>query len=145
VIFPPLSAPDEHSTLFRLIEAGQLAHKALLEPLRERGLEPGDDGLLFALREGGLTEAELSERSGIDDAALLQHIDRLIERELMVRQAVGPKLVPGLALTERGERMAAMLAANWAELESALWGELIKKDQRLVERTLRRFVDLLRL
>jgi hypothetical protein len=46
-----MSKPSASSTLYRLIEAGQLAHQALLVPLVERGLEAGDDAVLFILAE----------------------------------------------------------------------------------------------
>ncbi len=144
-IFPPLVQPYEKSRLSLLIEAGQLAHKALLVPLEERGLARGDDAILFALSKGGMAQSLLAGETGIDDAVLDSHLERLIGRELVVRQAVGPKLVPGLALTERGERVRGVLAANWEELESALLGEMDKKDRKALERTLKRFVDLLRL
>ena len=55
-----MSRPSSRSTLYRLIEAGQLAHRALLLPLSERGLEPGDDAILFELGRAGTTEIELA-------------------------------------------------------------------------------------
>lgn len=140
-----MSKPSARSTLYRLIEAGQLAHKALLVPLRERGLEPGDDAVLFVLGRSGTTEAELGAELGLDGEALEKRLARLCERELVARQAVGPELQPGLALTERGERIKSILAGNWQELENALLGELKKKQRKRLGETLKRFVDLLRL
>lgn len=140
-----MSKPSSRSSLYRLIEAGQLAHKALLTPLVERGLEPGDDAVLFVLGRAGVTEAELAAELGLSAEALEGRIARLGERELLTRQAVGPELQPGLALTERGERIRAVLAGNWEELENALLGELGKKDRKGLDRVLKRFVELLRI
>jgi len=140
-----MSKPNARSSLYRLIQAGQLAHKALLVPLLERGLEPGDDAVLFELGRGGVTEAELETRLGFAGEALDKRLARLSERELVTRQAVGPELEQGLALTERGERIRVVLAGNWEELENALLGELGKKERKGLERVLKRFVDLLRL
>jgi DNA-binding MarR family transcriptional regulator len=140
-----MSKPSARSTLYRLIEAGQLAHKALLVPLLERGLEPGDDAVLFVLGRAGTTEAELGAELGLEGEALERRVQRLCERELVARQAVGPELQPGLALTERGERIKDILAGNWEELENALLGELKKKQRKRLGDTLKRFVDLLRL
>ena len=137
--------PSGRSTLYRLIEAGQLAHKALLVPLLERGLEPGDDAVLFVLGRSGASEARLAAESGLSSEALGPRLARLLDRELIVRHAVGSELAPGLALTERGERIRAVLADNWMELEHALLGELDEKQQRSLRRTLKRFVELLRL
>lgn len=145
-IFKPMAETQSRSILYRLIEAGQLTRQALLVPLRERGLEPGDDAVLFTLhREGGATEADLGEETGLEGPALTSRIARLVERDLVARKAIGPELAPGLALTERGERLRELLAGNWEELEAALLGELSPKKRKKLRKTLTRFVELLRL
>lgn len=140
-----MSRPSSRSTLYRLIEAGQLAHQALLVPLRERGLEPGDDAVLFELARSGTTEAALADQLGLSEDALDVRAERLIGRELVTRQAVGPELAPGLALTERGLRIRNALADHWTQLEEALLGELKPKHRKRFSETLKRFVELLRL
>ncbi|WDR05095.1 hypothetical protein PSQ90_12445 [Devosia rhodophyticola] len=140
-----MSRPSSRSNLYRLIEAGQLAHQAVLVPLRERGLEPGDDAVLFILARQGTAETELAQELGTEPTLLEPRIARLIERDLVTRQAVGPLLTPGLALTERGTRIRDSLAENWAELEKALMGELKKKQRKSLGETLKRFNELLRL
>lgn len=141
-----MSKPSASSTLYRLIEAGQLAHQALLVPLVERGLEAGDDAVLFVLAERrGATEAMIAAELDLETEATTTRIARLIERDLIARRAIGPELAPGLALTERGERIRLLLVENWNELENALFGELKKKKQKWLATRLQRFVDLLRL
>jgi DNA-binding MarR family transcriptional regulator len=140
-----MSRPSSRSTLYRLIEAGQLAHKALLLPLMERGLEPGDDAILFELGRAGTTEAGLAAELGLDEAALDTRLSRLFDRGLVTRQAVGPELAPGVALTERGVRIRNGLADHWAQLEDALMGELKPKQRKKMADRLKRFVALLRL
>jgi DNA-binding MarR family transcriptional regulator len=141
-----MSKPSANSTLYRLIEAGQLAHQALLVPLAERGLEAGDDAVLFVLgARRGATEAELAEELGLAPEALGVRLDRLLARDLVARQAVGADLSPGLRLTDRGERIRRLLAENWTELENALFGELKKKKREWLSEALGRFVTLLRL
>lgn len=141
-----MSKPDARSTLYRLIEAGQLTHKALLVPLIARGLERGDDAVLFVLADQpGATAAELADALGIGHEALAARIDRLIARDLITRRTIGNDQAPGLALSERGERIREALAANWQELEDALFGELGKKQRKALGRALERFVALLRL
>ena len=145
-IFAYMSKSKARTMLYRLIEAGQLTHKALMVPLHERGLEPGDDAVLFVLHDKlGASEEELAEEIGITFEALMPRLDRLIERDLIARRAAGPDLVPGLALTERGERIREVLAETWSELEAALVGELPHKKRKSLRKTLGRFVDLLRL
>lgn len=145
-IFGAMAKPNARSTLYRLIEAGQLTHKALLVPLIERGLEPGDDAVLFVLHSQlGATEQHLADELGVDGEVLDARIARLIERDLVARKAIGPDLIAGLALTERGERIREILTANWEQLEGALFGELGKKERKALGRRLERFVELLRL
>lgn len=145
-IYPPMSKPKARSTLYRLIEAGQLARRALLVPLLDRGLEPGDDAVIFALHTRlGATEAELGAELELDPQALEPRLDRLADRDIVIRQAIGPDLVQGLALTERGERICEVLSANWDQLEEALFAELDDKQRKKLDKTLRRFVELLRL
>ena len=122
-----MSKPSSRSTLYRLIQAGQLAHRALLLPLSERGLEPGDDAILFELGRSGRTETELAAELGLSEAGLTDRLARLTERGLITRQAVGPELAAGVALSERGVRIRNGLADHWAQLEEALMGELKTK------------------
>ena len=140
-----MSRPSSRSTLYRLIEAGQLAHKALLQPLLERGLEPGDDAILFELGRAGTTEMELAAELGLSEVSLTTRLSRLLDRELVTRQAVGPELAPGVALTERGARIRNGLADHWTQLEEALMGELKPKQRKKLGDRLKRFVELLRL
>ena len=145
-IYPPMTKPEARSTLYKLIEAGQLAHKALLVPLLDRGLEPGDDAVIFVLHaELGASEQRLADELGIDPAALQPRLDRLIERDVVARQAIGPDLAPGFALTGRGERIREVLAANWEQLEEALFADLTDKKRKGLGKALKRFVELLRL
>src|SRR5690606_18944792 len=144
-IFAPMSKPSSRSALYRLIEAGQLAHKAVLVPLIEKGLEPGDDAVLFVLGRAGTTETALAAELGLTADMLATRIERLAGRDLITRQAVGPELEPGIALTERGLRIRNSLADHWALLEEALMGELKPKHRKRLAETLGRFVALLRL
>jgi DNA-binding MarR family transcriptional regulator len=140
-----MARPSSRSALYRLIEAGQLAHKALLLPLVEKGLEPGDDAILFVLGRAGTTEADLALELGLTTGMLATRLERLASRDFITRQAVGPELEPGIALTERGLRIRNALADHWAQLEEALMGELKAKQRKKFSEVLGRFVDLLRL
>jgi len=140
-----MARPSSRSALYRLIEAGQLAHKALLVPLLDKGLEPGDDAILFVLGRDGTTEKQLAAELGLPAEAMESRLARLVERGLVGRQAVGPELLPGVALTDRGSRIRDALAEHWAQLEEALLGELKPRQRKKLSTALKRFVDLLRL
>jgi DNA-binding MarR family transcriptional regulator len=137
--------PRPRATLYRLIEAGQRAHRALVAPLLDRGLEPGDDAVLFLIGEtNGTTGELLAQETGLADGLLEARIDRLVARELVCRRAIGPELVPGLALTERGERVRQALAGTWNALDEALLGELDRKERKRLDRALKHLLRLLR-
>lgn len=140
-----MSRPSPRSALYRLIQAGQLAHQALLVPVLEKGLEPGDDAVLFVLGRSGTTETDLAAELGLPLDALRTRLNRLVDRDMVARQAVGSQLEPGFALTERGMRIRNSLADHWAQLEEALLGELKPKQRRRFGQALGRFVELLRL
>lgn len=144
-IFALMAKPRNRSTLYRLIEAGQLAHQALLAPMMERGLQPGDDALLLILADRkGATEAELADETGVTAEALGPHLQRLIERDLVERRAVGPELLPGVALTHRGTRVERLLASHWKALDRLLTSDLRKDQRRALKKHLSRLSDLLR-
>jgi hypothetical protein len=124
-------------TLLALIEAGQHAHRALLRPLIERGLEPGDDALLLLLGDGAVTEADLENGTGVAIEDLQPRIERLITREFVVRTAAG------LALTERGARVYERLLEVWTDTELALTSGLKKKQRKRLAKVLLEFADYL--
>lgn len=132
------------TTLYRLIEAGHLARHAMLAPLKDLGLEAGDDAILFGLLDPeGATETDLCELTGLDSASLEIRLSRLGMKGVLDRLAVGPHLLPGARLTERGAEIADLLMANWEQLDDALTGELDSKTTKQLRRVLKRFVKLL--
>lgn len=134
------------TTLYKLIEAGHLARQKLLVPLTARGLEVGDDAILFAIDEdAGVPEKQLAAMTGLNEIALEMRLVRLSDDGVIFRVAVGPKLQPGARLTERGKQIAGILQENWRELEQALTGELEHSDKKALRKILKRFVNLLSL
>lgn len=132
------------STLYRLIETGHLARQAMLVPLLESGLEPGDDALLFGLIGfEGATDAELSDLTGLGILALGERLDRLADAGILMRLSVGSKLAAGAKLTEKGREITDILEGNWQQLEEALIGELDHKKHKGLRKILKRFVTLL--
>ncbi|MCS6762107.1 MAG: hypothetical protein MO846_09095 [Candidatus Devosia symbiotica] len=82
---------------------------------------------------------------GPSETSLIARLSRLIDRGLVTRQAVGPELAAGIALSERGVRIRNGLADHWIQLEKALMGELKPRQRKKLGERLRRFVDLLTL
>lgn len=132
------------STLYRLIETGHLARQAMLVPLLESGLEPGDDAVLFGLSGiEGATETELQDLTGLNLLALDARLDRLSDEGILNRLSVGSKLSAGAKLTEKGRDVSDILEGNWVQLEEALIGELDHKHRKGLRKILKRFVTLL--
>lgn len=148
----PQSEPDRpekpiaKTTLYRLIEAGHLARQRLLVPLRENGLQPGDDALLFSMTDPlGMTEKQLRKLTGLDATNLRIRLVRLEQMQILERLAVGPSLKNGARLTPRGHQISKRLRDSWDLLEGALIGELSEKQKRKLRKILLRFNKLLRL
>lgn len=123
------------TTLLALIAAGQHAHRALLRPLIERGLEAGDDAVLLLLGEGMANDADLEESTGTGLDQLRPRLDRLVTRELIVHTA------GGFALTERGARLRERLLEVWTGTELALTSGLKRKQRKRLARLLLDFAD----
>jgi DNA-binding MarR family transcriptional regulator len=133
-----MSKPQKRSALYRLIEAGRVARLAVARPLAGLGLEPGDDAVLFLLGERrGLVDAEIGEALGLDVAALAPFIQRLLDRGMVARRAIGPDLELGLVLTEYGETVRRRIAAHWSSLEDSLFEGLPGRKRRMFRRTLK--------
>jgi DNA-binding MarR family transcriptional regulator len=136
-----MAKPGARSILYRLIEAAQLARRALLVRLRERGLEPGDDAILFLLhQERGAGAADVAAALGIDGNAFASRIARLVGHDLVEQRATGPALEPGLQLTRRGRRVCRLLEDYWSLLEGELTDGLGKKQRDRLRKTLGRFI-----
>jgi len=134
------------TTLFRLIEAGFLSRQALLQPLQENRLEPGDDAILLALKENlKQSEPELSRLTGLPQAALASRLRRLKALRFIISSAPRDDDASGVELTELGIKTCAALAEHWQRLDEALIGELGKKDRKKLRKILKRFVTLLSL
>ena len=139
-----MSEPGSQSTLYRLIEAGLLARRALAAPLAAHGLEVGDDAVLFLLHtSGGATVEELTTGLGLGPDGLDARLFRMLAQGLIVRRAVGPDAVAGLALTDAGETLHAALADHWAALEASLTEGLPKKSRKRLKHALTQFIDQL--
>lgn len=132
------------SILYRLIAAGQLAHQTLLAPALARGLEPGDDALLYLLANADpMNEARFADELGIDPRALAPHLARLIDRDLVERRVRGPGMSPIVSLTDRGQRLEAFLSGRWKALESSLLDGMTKSRRKTLSKQLRRVLERL--
>lgn len=140
-----MSKSPSTSTLYRLIEAGQLARQALIAPLAARGLEAGDDAVLLGLSDtGGVTLEALAGFTGLDAEGLTPILRRLEDKGLLLRLAVGPEMEPGARLSQQGQMTREAIAEHWQNLEAALAEDLGGKRQKHLRKGLRRIIDLLR-
>jgi DNA-binding MarR family transcriptional regulator len=121
------------SDLYRLIAAGQLARRALLAPIADRGLAPGDDAVVLLVGDGAGIDA-LAEGTGLGAAALGPRLDRLVERGYLD----WPNRVGPIVLTARGRRLFADLVEAWEEAEAALHAGLGKTRRKALRKALLR-------
>jgi len=139
-----MTIPPQRSTLYRLIEAGQLARHAVLAPLRAHGLEPGDDAILFGLADpAGAPRDDLLAYTGLPEDTLDGRLRCLEERGLLLRLAVGPELLPGARLSRQGHLLRETIAAHWDGLEESLRDALGGKGRRHLRQALQDVIALL--
>lgn len=132
------------STLYRLIEAGQLARQALLAPLAARGLEAGDDAVLLGLSDpAGATTVALVEFTGLAPDQLDARLARLEDRDVLLRLAVGPEMEPGARLSQQGHAMRRAIEEHWAYLDETIAEDLGEKRHRHLRKGLKRIVEML--
>mgnify|MGYP000568952074 CR=1 FL=1 len=140
-----MAKPGARSILYRLIEAGQLARRALLAPLHERGLEAGDDAVLFLVHEQpGVAADDAAEALGLDPMSLGRRMDRLVEHGLAVRRDLGDNRMPGLLLTPRGLAACEAIEDHWRSIEGLLVDGLRRKKRKALRRTLGEFANRMR-
>jgi DNA-binding MarR family transcriptional regulator len=126
-----MSKPLHRTLLYRLIAAGYLAHAAVLAPVRERGLAPGDDALLLTIGPDGCGETELADALGLSSAQLRERLGPLQARGLV---DVQPAL---LRLTDRGCRIAEALTGHWRRTEAQVLADLDPAARKALKRALR--------
>ena len=132
------------TTLYRLIEAGQLARHTLLRPLAGLGLEAGDDAIILAMpKSGALSIKMLCAATGLDRNGLKVRIRRLVNLGMVSRMAIEGELSPLIVLSQKGIEARKKLCAHWRELEDALIGELKPKQQRKLEAIMARLMLLI--
>lgn len=115
------------STLYRLIAAGQLVHRALAQPLGRLGLQPGDDAVLLTLCETNeITPNGLAEALGLDSGQLQSRLRRLADTGL-IQAGPGDSTI---CVSAAGLSVCAELEQDWNRLESALLDDLSPKQRR---------------
>ena len=134
------------STLYQLIEAGQMARTVLLRPLQEYGLHPGDDAIILALKNKKMVPDHiLCDLMGLTPRSLQPRIDRLQALSFVQRVAHGAQFVPATQLTKPGRVVRKKLIAHWRELEDALMDDLSHKEKKKLRQSMHHFCDLLAL
>ena len=134
------------STLYHLIEAGQLARTALLRPLQTMGIYAGDDAIILALKgKKPLTDKQLCARTGLTAHTLQLRINRLLSLALIKRDFSATNRLPTTSLSKSGRALRKRLLAQWNEMQDALMDDLNKQEKKILRKTLKRFSDLLSL
>lgn len=142
----PMHKKIFHSTLYHLIEAGQLARLALLRPLTEYGLHGGDDALILAMKKHKkISDNQICHMTGLTPQTLQPRLDRLIALGIVERKTLGTELTPGSKMTKKGRVIRKKLIAHWRELEDALMHDLPQENKTQLRHTIKRFADLLSL
>ncbi|VAW20038.1 hypothetical protein MNBD_ALPHA11-684 [hydrothermal vent metagenome] len=132
------------STLYHLIEAGQLARLTLQRPLQGMGIYSGDDAIILALKgKKTLSDKQLCARTGLNDHTLQLRTNRLISLSLITRDFSGTNGLANTKLTKKGRKLRKNLVAQWRQLQEALMDDLNAEEKKILRKTLKRFSNLL--
>lgn len=109
--------------------AGRLVRRLVAEEepiLRAAGLTMWEYVVLDRLARAGVaTQAELSRRTRRDPTRLIRHLDRLADRELIVREVSGAdRRARTVALSQRGRALHAEVKSGIRAMESDLLAAL---------------------
>jgi DNA-binding MarR family transcriptional regulator len=126
-----MAKPVHRRLSYRLIETGQLLHRAAQAPLRALALSPGDDAILLALARHDRTKAGLADTLGVLPAALAPRLDLLSARGLVAMSAP-------LQLTAEGRQVVGLLRRHWRRLDAALLGQLKPAERKLLRGAVKR-------
>jgi len=133
-----------NSTLYYLIEAGQLARLTLQRPLQQMGIYSGDDAIILALKgKKTLSDKQLCTRTGLTDHTLQLRINRLISLSLINRDFSGANDLASTKLSKKGRKLRKNLVAQWRQLQEALMDDLNAEEKKILRKTLKRFSNLL--
>jgi DNA-binding MarR family transcriptional regulator len=134
----------------RLMRTAVLAEEVLVEPLRERGLEPGWFDVLAALRRTGppyeLNPKRLMETVMLSSGGMTKRLDRL-ERAGLVKRGPDPGDRRGtlVRLTARGKRMADRTVDLHIANEERLLEPLDEAERHALDGLLRKLLTELEL
>ena len=134
------------STLYYLIEAGQLARLSLQRPLQGMGIHSGDDAIILAFKgKRPLSDKQLCARTGLTAHTLQLRINRLISLSLLDREFSDADELASTRLTKKGRKLRRNLLVQWHQLQEALMDDLSKKERKRLRKTLKHLLNLLSL
>ena len=124
-------------TWYRLIRVVKRARKHVVDPIRDRAMSGGQFDLLVEIgRSPGATQTEVAGALGVTPGNVTQHLDKLEERGLVVRESEGRS--NALHLTEEGRELVEEIVPRHdrgaRRVLEPLTGEELKELGRLLRK-----------
>ena len=142
---PDLDPSAKHVT-GRIVRLASLFQQAYAPAFEAAGLNPGDYGVLVALRRAGapfrLTPTELARQRMMTSGGMTPVLDRL-ERQGLVARLPNPSDRRGslVELTRAGRRKVDAAMARHAEAEQRLVGHLDPRERDQLAKLLRKLLS----
>jgi len=134
------------STLYHLIEAGQLARFALQRPLPAMGICAGDDAIILALKaKKSLSDDQLCAKTGLTPYTLELRVNRLLSLSYIKRDFSSSNGRPTTRLSKSGRKLQKRLISQWHEMQDALMEDLQEDEKKILKKILKRFSNILSL
>ena len=132
-----------HSIGFMINKARNILIVEMDAALKELDISSQQMGILMALTLGlAATPFELSKVLGIDTGLMTRMLDKLEAKELLQRsRSLEDRRVVNLALTEKGEEVAAQIPEVAPDVLNAHLKNFNKTEFEELRRLLRKFLD----
>lgn len=138
----PLHPEMANSTSFLLVEAGDKSRDLFSYYLTTLDIDLKYFSVLFTLAaQGSLSQVELGQHLGIDRAPMVQHIDRMEEREL-VKRTPNPqdRRVHAIVLTDKGREVLGQALDLARRVEVEVLAPLSAQEQAQLNHLMNRLL-----
>jgi len=137
-----MAKKTENTLLFALIEAGALSRQAALAPLRDLGLQAGDDAVLLWLKGNPETDfSDMQFELGLDKQTLRATLFRFQNAALITCQPTADQEGLDITLTDAGQRQIDSLEHHWQTLDRQLRGQIKSKKRKRLKKALHKLAD----
>ena len=134
------AAPFDRTILRQLVRAHKALRRCGEQELNRLGLRVGQDLIILRLADAGeMSQGQLAERLGVEQATVSIMVGRLVRAKLVERRSdAADARVTNIRLTAKGRALEAPVRRIWADMETSLSAGLTPAEVRALKSLLGR-------